>query len=144
MSEEGYEEGYNGWENYPTWCIHLHLSNDHQGYLYWVEAARKAKAAAQADPDQYNHGAANLARWSLADRLWEELTDPEYGWVPSLGSQNAAALLGWDLLEWAIRQADWREIAEAFLEAAGEDEATYPEDAFPIEYYDPEDEGEDN
>lgn len=133
------EEGYNGWANYPTWSIHLHLSNDQGSYLYWAEAARQAVRSAKADPDEGNHGADKLARWALADRLRKELTDPGYGWVPSLctGTESPANLLGWDLLEWAVSVTNWREIASSFMEAAGED-------AFPAEYYDPEDEGEDS
>jgi len=30
------EEEYNGWTNYETWALNLHLTNDRDTYDYWT------------------------------------------------------------------------------------------------------------
>ena len=84
-------EGYSGWDNYETWCVHLWLDNEE---------------ALQAD-------ARHLARsgrtvYESAERLKEYVTEEL---LPDLGASFAADLLGA-----AMSEVNWVEIAESFRE----------------------------
>lgn len=106
MTEQ--EQGYNGWTNYPTWAVNLWLSNDEGLYLYM-----SAIVAETLDNTRHNdHPDALPARLAIADitKDWvrDELT-------PDLGASFAADLLGY-----ALDQVNWLEIADAWIETAGE------------------------
>jgi len=34
------EETYNGWANYETWALYLHITNDADTYNYWTNKAK--------------------------------------------------------------------------------------------------------
>ena len=101
---------YNGWTNYETWLVHLWLSND-QG-LYCI--AREIVATAH---DEANECDNVPAIWTLeqAKRFLAEeaikawVADPDNGVIPELGATLAS-----DLLNAALSEVDWQEIAEAF------------------------------
>lgn len=93
---------YQGWKNYPTWAIQLWLFNDQATYNFWVS---------QAKAYQGQEG----GKWKLADAIKESLETDS----PFEDSKRTADVYN-DLLTWAISQADYGEIAEAFLEVAGE------------------------
>jgi hypothetical protein len=89
------DETYNGWSNYPTWCVNLWLSNDEGLYNETLDKARFASR--QADP---TNGLAYSLKFWITDEL-----------LPDLGASFAADLLGY-----AVGSVDWREIADAWLE----------------------------
>lgn len=91
------DQEYNGWRNYPTWCIKLWIDND-QGFQQVVMDAAEA-AALQPYPNA-----------TLQDALKEMVEE-----LCQLPSGMAADLLGW-----AIEEADWFGIAEAYLEEVAE------------------------
>ena len=33
---------YNGWTNYETWCVKLHMDNDESSQRYWDRQAKEA------------------------------------------------------------------------------------------------------
>ena len=97
-------EKYNGWTNYETWAVNLHLTNDQGTDSYWREEAARQWEAAVQRPDYFSRSEA--ARYALAEQLKDEI---EYG-VPDLG----CTLYG-DLLNAALKEVDWNDIADGFL-----------------------------
>jgi hypothetical protein len=65
-------ERYNGWKNYETWAVALHLDNDYGTYTMVRERADEIKSEA---PDHHNvpsiWTADEAARFELADYLKE-------------------------------------------------------------------------
>lgn len=90
-------ETYNGWKNYPTWCVNLWLSND-EG-LYNETLDRIARIPVEMD--------AGL-RVDVADTIRAFVVDEL---APDLGASFAADLLGY-----ALDSVDWLEIADVWLE----------------------------
>lgn len=85
------ESGYNGWANYETWACDLWLTNSEQSYNYFREQAKKIQDIG-----------------ALADLIRNEISEQN-----PLGGQ---ASLYSDLLNSAIGQIDFVEIAESFRE----------------------------
>ena len=96
MSED---QTYNGWKNYPTWNVHLWLTNDQGLYEYTNECIFGSSLEEDDEPP---------ARIEVADTLKSLVTDEL---APDLGASFAADLLGY-----ALDQVDWLEIADSFLE----------------------------
>jgi hypothetical protein len=91
------EQGYNGWTNYPTWAVHLWLTNDegsHDDCLYYVRLAKGY----------------DVPRVVLADCLKSKVRDGEGESVFDQASVYS------DLLGYALDCVDWFGIADAFLE----------------------------
>ena len=97
------DETYNGWKNYPTWCVNLWLSNDEGLYNSTLDIVR---AELDGDPDDH------VYRVAIADTLKAWVRDDL---APDLGASFAADLLGY-----ALDQVDWFEIADAWIEMAQE------------------------
>jgi len=95
------ESSYNGWANYETWAVKLHLDNE-QGTYYDVtgHATEMVTEAANAEMEA---DAYEFESW-LKDYV-EEL-------LPELDG------LACDLLRAALSEVNWQEIAEAYLEDA--------------------------
>jgi hypothetical protein len=87
---------YNGGTNYETWCVHLWLSNEEGSYRYWREEAGRHLKEDRED-----------ARGNLAEQLKSELEE---------ASPLEEASLFSDLLNAALSEVDWHEVADAFLE----------------------------
>ena len=90
---------YNGWTNFETFCCHLWLTNEESTYFYWTRTA--AATLEESDGDQ------DKAAGKVADLLKEALTEnmPEI----DLNLYN-------DLLEAALQNINYVEVARAFLE----------------------------
>jgi hypothetical protein len=96
------DEGYNGWKNYPTWAVHLWLTNDESSYDLALQIAEQNYASEH-------------PRYKVADalKLWvREECEPD------------EASLASDLLGYALDCVDWYEIADAFLEIVAEENVT--------------------
>jgi hypothetical protein len=92
LASERALEGYNGYDNYETWCVCLWLDNDEGLQQQAREIVREHNAVP--------FGAADgLKRW-VTDEL-----------LPDLGASFAADLLGA-----AMSEVNWLEIAKAFRE----------------------------
>lgn len=108
------EKGYNGWHNYETWAVALWLDNEEGSYNLCREWAEECYDEAKShyppvidvtgeDDDKWlERTAAGL----LADRLKD------------LHEENAPTVTGIyaDLLNAALSEVDWYEIAEHYLE----------------------------
>ena len=104
-------EKYNGWTNYETWNVALWIGNEEGSYTYWQEAARDTWDNTEADG---NFTRNELAILNLSKRLKSELDDDmeEMG-VPKLTGFYA------DLLNAALSEVNWYEIAEHMIEELG-------------------------
>jgi hypothetical protein len=108
------DETYNGWKNYPTWCVNLWLSNDEGLY----NATAELVAATVAEPPHTSEywNSAQTARYNVADALKEFVTGDidDGGLMPSLEGFPS------DLLGYALELVDWYAIADAWIESAVE------------------------
>ena len=102
-------EKYNGYANYETWCLHLWLTNEEGSYKFCREAARTHAIEAPTHRNVIDGvwSAELAARVTLADQLKTSLEDGAPLKRPDVYS---------DLLNAALCEIDWQEIAEAFLE----------------------------
>lgn len=106
------ETGYQGWANYPTWCVNLWIGNERDLY------ARAVAIAAEEIADAPNHLNVSAGIWNIEETRLFCTADHLQEWVceelaPDLGATFAA-----DLLNHALGEVDWHEIASAWLETA--------------------------
>lgn len=107
MSES---EGYNGWKNYETWNVALWLDNDEGSYN---EVRRLARGVAfDHEDDDEDDVMQRQARGDLADILKDYVTENH---VPELPASMAS-----DLLNAALSEVDWYEMAEHYLDDIAE------------------------
>lgn len=101
MTKECEERKYNGWSNYETWVVRLWLDNEEPSYRYWTGQARVW------------HGRERAA-YRLAEQLREELTEAS--------PVNEPTVYG-DLMNAALEEVNWLEIAESYLDEIGDEAA---------------------
>jgi hypothetical protein len=106
------KKDYNGWTNYETWAVNLWMSNDQGSSEYHAHQAAQAYEDAEAS-DTFTKK--QQAKIDLAEELkqYHELLLPELNGFAS------------DLLNAAMSEVNWYEIAENLLEEYPE---TEPED----------------
>ena len=105
----GQDTGYNGHTNYETWCVALWLGYDEATYHTVRSMAANAKEAARTDRRvaQGYWEAERAPLYLLAEAL-KELVDEA---APDLGQTLFS-----DLLNAALSEVDWQDVAEGFLE----------------------------
>lgn len=96
---------YNGWTNYETWVVKLWVDNDEGSNNYWAEQADECLEQATR-----RHFDASEATGLLADAIKEQHETA----LPDV--QGFAA----DLLNAAMSEVNWYEIAESLLNDAKE------------------------
>lgn len=102
---------YNGWTNYETWAVKLWMDNEESSYTYWQERAREAwDEAADKSPNQFMNRSEN-ARNLLAGWLKDEHDDQSDHPVFKAADGTVYA----DLLNAALSEVNWYEIADALL-----------------------------
>ena len=96
------DTSYNGWSNYETWNVNLWLSNDEPTYKYCVMLSKTF-----CEPIE------------LAKRLEQFVLGfkPEIKMVGACGSPTGVFS---DLLNAALSEVNWREIAESYIDAHAE------------------------
>lgn len=127
MSNE--TKGYNGWTNYETWCVHLWLSNDEGSYKHWRQEARHYRRIAHSDENvkEGRWSAEEQTRYSLglAIKDYHDFYHPFHGeYCPGSSEPSVYS----DLLNAALSEVEWSEIAEAFLEELEPENEPDPED----------------
>lgn len=98
---------YNGYTNYETWCVNLHISNEQVEQDYWNERASFAMAHSDPSNDYLD------ARCELA----EELRDT---FLEKYEEQKPDNTILADLLRAALSEVNWHELARNYVEAAQE------------------------
>ncbi len=98
---------YQGWANYETWAVALWIGNDEGSYGHWREVAAELREE-YGDDAEYGEGTYSDATVQLA-----EMIKDEYEEFSPLGGE---ASLYSDLLNAALSNVNWREVAEAQLE----------------------------
>lgn len=103
---------YNGWTNYETWAVKLWMDNDQGSYSYWQETTREVWAETDdKSPNQFcNH--IDNARIMLADRLKDAHDSQSEHPVFAAAEGSVYA----DLLNAALSEVNWHEIASSLLE----------------------------
>lgn len=90
-------ERHNGWATYETWLVNLWLDNEQSSHLYWTEYANEALK---------RHDDVDDAIHDIADELKREFEES----IPELHGMWV------DLINAALADVDWREIATHFCE----------------------------
>lgn len=106
---------YNGWSNYPTWCVNVWITNDqfieNQVQRLAECAIEDARDSEEVEKGYWEHDQAAI--FILADELKDFVADPEYGMIPDLGASMAE-----DLMAWSLDAVNWEEIANHIIEYA--------------------------
>jgi len=100
---------YNGYENYETWAVALHISNDEKLYNRWRALAGSVQAAAAATETFTQR---EVVVYDLADQLRDTLQE-------SAADQELAGRYSGvmsDLLMAGLSEVDWHEVAESLLD----------------------------
>ncbi len=97
---------YNGWKNYETWNVKLWIDNEQGSSEYWAEQASEAWETGEYKRAYSSQTRKESASCILADRLKDEFEEAQ----PEVTGMWA------DLLNAAMSEVDWYEIAENMLE----------------------------
>ena len=102
---------YNGYENYPTWCLVNSLINNKEDSDYWTELA---KVYLRTTP--YIQG---MTRDTLvASRISHAMAK---AWIEPRPLQNEVSIYS-DFLQYTLQQVNWGEVAEVFIQRTKEEE----------------------
>ena len=98
---------YNGWTNYETWAVALHLGNEEGSATHWrLEAESTLEQSISDYPDDIERARAD-ATGTLAQALKDDLEDN----APDLGHSVYA-----DLLTAALEAVNYHEIAQHYID----------------------------
>jgi hypothetical protein len=104
-------KAYNGWSNYETWVVKLWMDNSEGDYNYWQEQTEETiKASFDAENDTWKDEAINNLENQLSD-FHDSAKDELLG-----AYAGGACNVFHDLLNAAMSEVDWREIAESMIE----------------------------
>lgn len=101
---------YNGWSSYEGWAVALWLDNDEGSYNLMRDMARECIEEAAEHRNVVDRPQiwtrAEAAKFTLADRIKSYIEEN----APNLGASVYA-----DLLNAALSEVDWHEVAEHYL-----------------------------
>ena len=97
MSED--QKGYNGWTNYETWVTKLWMDNDQASYNYFNDLARENRKSP----------------YDLSELIKDHFEENN-------PLNNLPAGVYHDLMNAALSEVNWREIAETLINDLDEEE----------------------
>lgn len=103
------EEKYNGYTNYETWNVKLHMDNEQSSVDYWNEIAEEILEDSEAD--EHNTKEEN-ATYNLRGRLKDYFED-EVQTVLESAKVECSYIA--DLLNSSVHSVNWYEIAECII-----------------------------
>lgn len=103
------EKGYNGWTNYETWNIKLWIDNDQGTQEYWHEQAQYSYKRAKSDK--------TFSRLENAALTLKDVLKDDFEEHNPLNEHGTAGPYH-DLLNAALSEVNWYEIAQSLLEDA--------------------------
>ncbi len=112
------DKKYNGWTNYETWAVKLWIDNEQGSVEYWEEQAQDAYDKASADKSFTREERAAL---NLREILKDEYDESEQN---LLDNAKAGASIWADLLNAALSEVNWYEIAQSLIEEVEKEEVT--------------------
>jgi hypothetical protein len=106
---------YNGWTNYETWNVKLWMDNDEGSYHYWQEATQEAFDQA----NQLKEDGELEAYFTVKEKAALILSDQ----IKEVHEENTPTVTGVyaDLLNAALSEVDWHEIATSLLDELEEE-----------------------
>jgi hypothetical protein len=99
---------YNGWTNYETWLVSLWMDNEEGSQNYWTEIAQECYD--QSDESR-SSTKEQQATYDLSKRMEEEHEE----------NQPETTGLWADLINAALSEVNWYEIAEHYIEEVEKD-----------------------
>ncbi len=111
MMTETKDTTYNGWTNYETWNVKLWIDNEQGSYEYWRERAQELWNDTTSGQYEWETREEMFTR-NLADMLKDEHEEN----APELSGPYA------DLMNAALGEVNWREIAQSYIEDVKENE----------------------
>jgi len=99
------EQGYNGWTNYETWAVNLHLTND-QGLYHYVMMFNSADSLKQAITDKW---------YDAYDYLYDAALI-RFGTMGERNRDRLLTLMYQDLLIASLQSVNWYEIYDGLHE----------------------------
>lgn len=110
------DKTYNGWTNYETWAVNLWITNDQGSDSYWREQAAECwNEAKDKHPNQFLNRTDN-AEVMLAERLKDDHDNQSEHPVFKAAEGSVYA----DLLNAALSEVNWYEIAQGLLDGLTE------------------------
>ena len=105
------ENKYQGYKNYQTWNVALHIGNDYGLYHHWQERAEAVKnVVANGDCDQVQAGC-----WTAEQAVRSMLADELKATFTAHPLSNDCSMYS-DILTHALGQVDWQEVADSILD----------------------------
>ncbi len=100
---------FNGWANYETWLVNLHMDNDQASQESFLEMAQDVVSSVEASEYLTKE---QEERYQLADRIKEAI---------EVSTEANESSLASDLVRAALGNVNWNEIADSWLAQAREE-----------------------
>jgi len=110
-------ERYNGYTNYETWLVAVHMDNDPYDQQYWLDAARETYGQAT---DTTESGLKFTREINARLTLEERLRDAYDAALEELKLRQGVFS---DLLAAAMGSVNWRELAGNLIDSIVEEES---------------------
>lgn len=107
------DKRYNGWANYETWNVALWIDNEQGSYRARQKMAEDAWKTTEYKRTYSSQTREDSAKCLLADSLKD--------WIEEMAPDLGASMFA-DLLNAALGEVDWYEMADNFLEDVEKDE----------------------
>jgi hypothetical protein len=112
------EKGHNGWSNYETWCAHLWISNDQGSHEYTDDLARDFYRVAIEEQIQAGTAIDRVEATEEAAQKLSEMLEADWDEDAELPRKLDGTMYA-DLLNAALSEVDWDEIADAYVTECG-------------------------